>query len=142
MVLGKGTRDMKKQVWIMVGGIMAAGLALAQELEPVYVPEQVPGLIDWFLASKAVSIVKYSAIITMIVQLIKTAAVLFGGKLPAKATAGVVALVGFLTLWESATADGQINGGDWSALIVSLAATVAAFFGYKLLFSSNAPVNK
>ena len=58
-----------------------------------------------------------------------------------KVTAGVVALVGFLTLWESATADGQINGGDWSALIVSLAATVAAFFGYKLLFSSNAPVN-
>ena len=135
---------MKKQAWIMVGGIMAAGLALAQELElePVNVPEQVPGLIDWFLASKAVSIVKYSAIITMIVQLIKTAAVLFGGKLPAKATAGVVALVGFLTLWESATADGQINGGDWSALVVSLAATVAAFFGYKLLFSSNSPVNK
>ena len=84
---------MKKQAWIMVGGIMAAGIALAQELEPVNVPEQVPGLIDWFLASKAVSIVKYSAIITMIVQLIKTAAVLFGGKLPAKATAGVVALV-------------------------------------------------
>ena len=88
------------------------------------------------------SIVKYSAVITMIVQLIKTAAVLFGGKLPAKATAGVVALVGFLTLWESATADGQINGGDWSALVVALGATVAAFFGYKLLFSSNAPVNK
>jgi len=121
---------------------MAAGVALAQELEPINVPEQVPGLIDWFLASKVVSIVKYSAIITMIVQLIKTAAVLFGSKLPPKATAGVVALVGFLTLWESATADGQINGGDWSALIVSLAATVAAFFGYKLLFSSNAPVNK
>jgi hypothetical protein len=134
--------DMKKTAWFMTGAIMAAGVALAQELEPINVPEQVPGLIDWFLASKVVSIVKYSAIITMIVQLIKTAAVLFGGKLPAKATAGVVALVGFLTLWESATADGQINGGDWSALIVSLAATVAAFFGYKLLFSSNSPVNK
>ena len=122
---------------------MAAGCALAADgdLEPVNVPEQVPGLIDWFLASKAVSIVKYSAIITMVVQLIKTAAVLFGGKLPAKATAGVVALVGFLTLWESATADGQINGGDWSALIVSLAATVCAFFGYKLLFSAKSPVN-
>lgn len=134
--------DMKKTAWFMTGAIMAAGVALAQELEPINVPEQVPGLIDWFLASKAVSIVKYSAIITMIVQIIKTAAVLFGGKLPAKATAGVVALVGFLTLWESATADGQINGGDWSALVVSLAATVAAFFGYKLLFSSNSPVNK
>lgn len=134
--------DMKKTAWFMTGAIMAAGVALAQELEPINVPEQVPGLIDWFLASKVVSIVKYSAIITMIVQIIKTAAVLFGGKLPAKATAGVVALVGFLTLWESATADGQINGGDWSALIVSLAATVAAFFGYKLLFSSNSPVNK
>lgn len=134
--------DMKKTAWFMTGAIMAAGVALAQELEPINVPEQVPGLIDWFLASKVVSIVKYSAIITMIVQLIKTAAVLFGNKLPAKATAGVVALVGFLTLWESATADGQINGGDWSALVVSLAATVAAFFGYKLLFSSNSPVNK
>jgi hypothetical protein len=133
---------MKKTAWFMTGAIMAAGMALAQELEPINAPEQVPGLIDWFLASKALSIVKYSAIITMIVQLIKTAAVLFGGKLPTKATAGVVALVGFLTLWESATADGQINGGDWSALIVSLAATVAAFFGYKLLFSSNSPVNK
>lgn len=134
--------DMKKTAWFMTGAIMAAGVALAQELEPINAPEQVPGLIDWFLASKVVSIVKYSAIITLIVQIIKTAAVLFGGKLPAKATAGVVALVGFLTLWESATADGQINGGDWSALIVSLAATVAAFFGYKLLFSSNSPVNK
>ncbi len=122
---------------------MAAGCALAQEeLDPVYVPEQVPGLIDWFLASKAVSVAKYAAIITMIVQVIKTAAVLFGGKLPAKATAGVVALVGLLTLWESATADGQINGGDWSALVVSLAATVAAFFGYKVLFSAQSPVNK
>lgn len=121
---------------------MAAGVALAQELEPINVPEQVPGLIDWFLASKVVSIVKYSAIITMIVQLIKTAAVLFGGKLPAKATAGVVALVGFLTLWESATADGQINGGDWSALIVSLLSTVGAFFGYKVLFSKTAPVQR
>lgn len=134
--------DMKKTAWFMTGAIMAAGVALAQELEPINAPEQVPGLIDWFLASKVVSIVKYSAIITMIVQIIKTAAVLFGGKLPPKATAGVVALVGFLTLWESATADGQINGGDWSALITSLAATVAAFFGYKLLFSSNSPVNK
>jgi hypothetical protein len=134
---------MKKQAWMVVGMITAAGFALAQDaLAPVNVPEQVPGLIDWFLASKAVSIVKYSAIITMIVQLIKTAAVLFGGKLPPKVTAGVVALVGLLTLWESATADGQINGGDWSALIVALGATVAAFFGYKLLFSSNAPVNK
>ena len=142
MVPGKGTRDMKKTAWFMTGAIMATGMALAQELEPINVPEQVPGLIDWFLASKAVSIVKYSAIITMIVQLIKTAAVLFGGKLPAKATAGVVALVGFLTLWESATADGQINGGDWSALIVSLLSTVGAFFGYKVLFSKTAPVQR
>mgnify|MGYP003601601420 CR=1 FL=1 len=134
--------DMKKTAWFMAGAIMAAGVALAQELEPINVPEQVPGLIDWFLASKVVSIVKYSAIITMIVQLIKTAAVLFGGKLPAKATAGVVALVGFLTLWESATADGQINGGDWSALIVSLLSTVGAFFGYKVLFSKTAPVQR
>lgn len=135
---------MKKQAWMTVGMMLAAGVALAVdgEMKPVNVPEQVPGLIDWFLASKAVSVAKYAAIITMVVQLIKTAAVLFGGKLPAKATAGVVALVGFLTLWESATADGQINGGDWSALIVALGATVAAFFGYKLLFSSNAPVNK
>ena len=134
---------MKKQAWMTVGMMLAAGLALAQEeLDPVNVPEQVPGLIDWFLTSKAVSVAKYAAIITMVVQLIKTAAVLFGGKLPAKATAGVVALVGFLTLWESATADGQINGGDWSALVVALSATVAAFFGYKLLFSSNSPVNK
>jgi hypothetical protein len=133
---------MKKQAWMVVGMITAAGFALAQDaLAPVNVPEQVPGLIDWFLASKAVSIVKYSAIITMIVQLIKTAAVLFGGKLPPKVTAGVVALVGLLTLWESATADGQINGGDWSALIVSLAATIAAFFGYKLLFSAKSAVN-
>ena len=133
---------MKKQAWMTVGVMLAAGLALAQELDPVNVPEQVPGLIDWFLASKAVSVAKYAAIITMVVRLIKTLAVIFGGKLPAKATAGVVALVGFLTLWESATADGAINGGDWSALVVALGATVAAFFGYKLLFSSNSPVNK
>jgi hypothetical protein len=98
-------------------------------------------IIDWLLGSKVVSIAKYAAIITMVVQVVKTAAVLFGGKLPAKVTAGVVALVGFLTLWEAVTADGQINGGDWSALIVSLAATVCAFFGYKLLFSAKSAVN-
>ena len=78
---------MKKQAWMTVGMMLAAGLALAQELDPVNVPEQVPGLIDWFLASKAVSVAKYAAIITMVVQLIKTAAVLFGGKLPTSATA-------------------------------------------------------
>jgi hypothetical protein len=134
---------MKKQAWMTVGMMLAAGLALAAdgELKPVNVPEQAPGLIDWLLGSKVVSIAKYAAIITMAVQIIKTAAVLFGGKLPPKVTAGVVALVGFLTLWEAATADGQINGGDWSALIVSLAATVCAFFGYKLLFSAKSAVN-
>jgi hypothetical protein len=123
-----------------VGVVLAAGAAAAQTNE-VTIPGASVDIIDWLLGSRVVSIAKYAAIITMAVQIVKTAAVLFGGKLPPKVTAGVVALVGFLTLWEAATADGQINGGDWSALIVSLAATIAAFFGYKLLFSAKSAVN-
>lgn len=131
---------MNTRNWIIGGMVLAAGAAAAQTNE-VTIPGASVDIIDWLLGSKVVSIAKYAAIITMAVQIVKTAAVLFGGKLPPKVTAGVVALVGFLTLWESATADGQINGGDWSALIVSLAATVCAFFGYKLLFSAKSAVN-
>jgi hypothetical protein len=131
---------MKKQDWVIGGLALMAGAAAAQTNE-VTLPGAAPDIIDWLLGSRVVSIAKYAAIITMVVQIVKTAAVLFGGKLPPKVTAGVVALVGLLTLWESATADGQINGGDWSALIVSLAATVCAFFGYKLLFSAKSAVN-
>lgn len=131
---------MNTRNWIIGGMVLAAGAAAAQTNE-VTIPGASVDIIDWLLGSKVVSIAKYAAIITMVVQVVKTAAVLFGGKLPPKVTAGVVALVGLLTLWESATADGQINGGDWSALIVSLAATIAAFFGYKLLFSAKSAVN-
>lgn len=131
---------MNTRNWIIGGMALMAGAAAAQTNE-VTIPGASVDIIDWLLGSKVVSIAKYAAIITMVVQVVKTAAVLFGGKLPPKVTAGVVALVGFLTLWEAATADGQINGGDWSALIVSLAATVCAFFGYKLLFSSKSTVN-
>jgi hypothetical protein len=131
---------MNTRNWIIGGMVLAAGAAAAQTNE-VTIPGASVDIIDWLLGSKVVSIAKYAAIITMAVQIVKTAAVLFGGKLPPKVTAGVVALVGFLTLWEAATADGQINGGDWSALIVSLAATVCAFFGYKLMFSAKSAVN-
>lgn len=131
---------MKKQDLVIGGLVLAAGVAAAQTNE-VAIPGASVDIIDWLLGSKVVSIAKYAAIITMVVQIVKTAAVLFGGKLPPKVTAGVVALVGFLTLWEAATADGAINGGDWSALIVSLAATIAAFFGYKLMFSAKSAVN-
>ena len=131
----------KKLAGSLALGLAAAGTLLAaDELRDLNLPEQIPGLIDWFLASKSVSIVKYAAVVTMVVQLIKTAAVLFGSKLPAKFTPGVVALIGLLGLWEAATADGVINGGDWSALVVALLGTAGAFFGYKVLFSKNAPV--
>ena len=131
-----------KKTWMMaVGMAMAAGLAWGQETATeIALPGQVPGLIDWFLASKAVSIVKYAAVITMVVQILKTAVVLFGGKVPAKLMPGIVALMGLLGLWESVTADGQIDGGDWSALIVAVLGTLAAFFGYKVLFSAKSAV--
>lgn len=122
--------------------VTSGTLLAADELRDLNLPEQTPGLIDWFLASKSVSIVKYAAVVTMVVQLIKTAAMLFGAKLPAKLTPGVVALIGLLGLWEASTADGAINGGDWSALVVALLGTAGAFFGYKVLFSKNAAVQE
>lgn len=147
VVPGKGKGKMKRAGFVVgfVGAMLLGILgAFAQEsvvLKELVLPEQTPGLIDWFLASKAVSVVKYASIITMAVQILKMAAVLFGGKLPAKLTPAVAALMGLLVLWETATADGQINGGDWSALIVAMLATLGAFFGYKVLFSTKAAVN-
>lgn len=135
---------MQKRKYIVLGLFaLAASTVLASEaVKELVLPEQLIELTDWFLANKAVSIVKYAAIVTMVVQVIKSAAMLFGHKLPASVTAGVVALVGFLGLVERVLSDGVISGGDWSALLVSLTGTVGAFFGYKVLFSSEAKVNK
>lgn len=133
---------MKKQIGWIIGLVMAAGAVLAEDMRELILPEQTPGLIDWFLASKAVSVAKYAAILTMVVQVIKALVVGLGAKIPAKYTPGVLALVAFVGAWEQATSDGQINGQDWSTLAVAFLGTIGAFFGYKVLFSTRSRVQQ
>ena len=133
---------MKKQIGLIIGLVTVAGAVLADDMRELILPEQTPGLIDWFLASKAVSVAKYAAILTMAVQVIKALVVGLGAKIPAKYTPAVLALVAFVGAWEQATADGRINGQDWSTLIVAILGTIGAFFGYKVLFSTRARVQR
>lgn len=123
----------------LLAGVVCAQTATESEL---VLPSQVPELLDWLLANKAVNVAKYTVIIQAVVQIIKVAAVAFGTKFSEKVTAGMVALVGTLTLVESVLADGQISGSDWSNLFTSVVATVLAFFSYKVVWSAAAPVNK
>lgn len=128
---------MKIHIKYLVPGFLAiAGAAVADELIPVPVPEQIPELLDWFLANKTVSVSFLVPMLTYVVQIIKAIVAGFGYKIPAKYTPGVLALVDFLGLAAVVTADGKIDGSDWSALIIALLSAVGAFFGYKLLFST------
>lgn len=127
---------MKINIKYLVPWFLAiAGAAVADELTPVPVPEQIPGLLDWFLAHKAVSVSFLVPVLTYVVQIIKAIVAGVGDKIPAKYTPGVLALVAFLGLAAVVTADGKIDGSDWSALIIALLSAVGAFFGYKPLFS-------
>lgn len=108
----------------------------------IKLPPEIPSLLDWLLANKAVSVVKYASVITMVVQIVKAVSLAFGAKMNEKWSTVMVALIGFATLIEQVTADGVISGGDWSAIIVSFVSTIAAFFGYKILFSPKAPLHQ
>ena len=131
---------MKKRT-VIIGMMLLAGVALAGEAaKDLVLPQAIPDLIDWLLSSKTASVVKYASVITMVTQIVKTAWVLFGSKIPAKLTAGVVGIVGLATLADQVVAAGGISGSDWSAIAVSVVSTVLAFFGYKVMFSKDSKV--
>ena len=136
---------MKKREKILLGIaglVVLAGMVLAQEVKDIVLPDQIPGLIDWALVNKVFDVTKYALGIQAVVQLIKVGVVAFGSKLSAKFTPALVALTGTLVLVEQVTADKTINGSDWSSLIVSVLATVLAFFSFKVVWSANAKVNQ
>jgi len=136
---------MKKREKILLGIaglVVLAGMVLAQEVKDIVLPDQIPGLIDWALVNKVFDVTKYALGIQAVVQLIKVGIVAFGSKLSPKFTPALVALTGTLVLVEQVTADKTINGSDWSSLIVSVLATVLAFFSFKVVWSSHAKVNQ
>lgn len=134
---------MKRKYMLTAALVSAASLALAAEAaKEIALPEALPDIVDWLLASKTASVVKYASVITMVTQVVKLAWTLFGSKIPEKLTGGVVGLVGLATLADQIVAKGAVSGGDWSALAVSVVSTVLAFFGYKVLFSPTARVQR
>ena len=113
---------------------------LAEELKSLDLPRAIPEAADWLLAHRTLDVVKYAGVVTLVTQIVKAVVAAFGGKLAPRYTPGIVALVGSLTLVEQTVAKGSVGGSDWSALLVSVIATVAAFFGYKVLFSAKSRV--
>lgn len=131
----------KKQTFATLALALAAGALFAQE-EVLNLPQAIPDLADWLLAAKTISVVKYAAAITFTTQVVKALVSSFGGKMSPRVTSGLVGLSGLLTLVEQSITDGTLGGASWSALLVSLIATAAAFFGYKVLFSKDAKVQQ
>lgn len=131
----------KKYIFTTFALALAVGAVFAQE-QVINLPQAIPDAVDWLLASKTISVVKYTAAITFVTQVVKALVASFGGKMSPRVTTGLVGLSGLLTLVEQSITDGTIGGTSWSALVVSLIATLAAFFGYKVLFSKDARIQR
>ena len=132
---------MQRTLWCVVLCVLVAGVALAgdQPGQEVGVPGWIMTVISWFAQKWVVGFsVALAAALIPILQGIKTFLPALEGKLKPAIYWGILLLLGTGVSFLSAAADGTIQGEEWLPVITGFASSVAAFFGYKLVFSEAA----
>jgi hypothetical protein len=111
------------------------------EPKPIDVPGWVMTVVNFFSQKKTLPIpfaALLGAILIPLVGFARQIIVTFGAKLGPKMIFTITAVLGFLAAFANAASDGVIAGDEWSVVITGLAAAIAAFFGYRLIFSDAA----